>query len=85
MDNFIDELSELGYCHGMEVDLENIRNRPSRPRRSKENRTPIAISLPPDLLARLDNWARKRNLSRSGTASMALTESLERWEMEAPK
>ncbi len=69
----------------MEVNLENIRRPVGRPYRGKEKKTPIAISLGPDLLARLDNWARKRGLSRSGTASMALTESLERWEMEGPK
>jgi hypothetical protein len=74
----------LVYLCGMEVDLNNIRRNVGRPRRDREKKTPIAISLGPDLLARLDNWARKRNLSRSGTASMALTESLERWELGDP-
>ena len=50
-----------------------------------ELKTPVSVSLGPELLRRVDAWAVRRNLRRSGVVSQALTESLERWEREAER
>ena len=62
-------------------------NADARPAGRKVNKrrlakTPVTISLGPDLISRVDAWAARRNLSRSGVVSMALTEKLDEWERE---
>jgi metal-responsive CopG/Arc/MetJ family transcriptional regulator len=48
----------------------------------RQAKTPVTISLGPELIKRVDAWAQRRNLSRSGVVSMALTEKLDEWERE---
>lgn len=66
-------------CMEVNADARHARQK-AKPRRVAK--TPVTISLGPDLITRLDAFAQRRNLSRSGVVSMAVTESLERWEIE---
>lgn len=65
----------------MEVDTDKVRTI-GKPNNRNRKKTPVTVSLGPELLSRVDTWAAKRNVGRSAIVSMALTEGLDRWERD---